>query len=423
MDASGEMLRVEIFVLESAQWRGEPLYLAILRFLQRQGAAGATVLRGIAGFGSHQQIHRATFVDVGADLPLLIVWVDRADRIARLMPQLESMVTGGLIVTQPVRAKLMRTRLLDHFPHDLRVRDVMTPNVLAVGPDEPLTEVAALLLESGVRTLPVVDAQRHVIGIISDGDLLRKGNVALPLSIREALRPQEVAEALPATPLRARDVMTQEVVSVGEDLAIAAAIDVMARRGFKRLPVVDREGRLAGIVSRADILQTVAHVEPHAAPVRRPGGAIQRVADVMQTEVPAVRADTPLSAVVEALAEVEQRRVVVVDADGRVQGIITDGDVIRRASAEERPGIVRRMLERLRGAPAEHARYLLVSGRTAVDVMTAPVITIAADATPAEAIRLMQQHRVKRLPVLDAQGRLVGLIGRAGVLRALSEAT
>ena len=84
---------------------------------------------------------------------------------------------------------------------------------------------------------------------------------------------------------------------------------------------------------------------------------------------------------------------------------------------------IERMLERLRGAPAEHARYLLVSGRTAVDVMTAPVITIAADATPAEAIRLMQQHRVKRLPVLDAQGRLVGLIGRAGVLRALSEAT
>jgi CBS domain-containing protein len=217
--------------------------------------------------------------------------------------------------------------------------------------------------------------------------------------------------------------MTPDVVSVPQDLPIAAAIDVMAQRGFKRVPVLDHAGRLVGLVSRADILQTVAQVVPQAAPQRTPSGRVQQVADVMQRDVPTVRFDTPLSTVVDALAEGEQRRVVVVDAQDHVLGIITDGDVIRRASAEERPGVVRRMVKRLRGSAAPTARHLLVSGRVAADVMTTPVVTIAADATPSAAIRLMQAHRVKRLPVLDANGRVVGLIGRAGVLQALSEAT
>lgn len=423
MNTTQEMLQVQIFVLENAVWRGEPRYLAILHLLQRQGVAGATVLRGYMGFGSHQRLHTATLVDVGADLPLVIFWVDRADRVARLLPQIEALLeNGGLIVSFPVTATHLQQRLLDHFPHDLQVRHLMTRHVLTVGPDASLSEVAELFLHGGVRTIPVVDAEQRVVGIITDGDLLRRGDMALPLSIREALHPQEVAASVPPTHLHARDVMTREVTGVREDMVIAAAIDVMAEHGFKRLPVLDQHGHLVGIVSRADILQTVAHVVPHATPQRSPSGAVQRVGDVMQQDVPTVRPTTPLVEVLEALAGVEQRRVVVVDEMGRVAGIITDGDLLRRASAEERPGILGRMRERLGGA-AHHERHLLVSGRVAADIMTTPVITIGVESAPSEAIRLMIEHSIKRLPVLDSEGRLVGLIGRAGVLKALSEAT
>lgn len=423
MNTTQEMLQVQIFVLENAAWRGEPRYLAILRYLQRQGVAGATVLRGSMGFGSHQRLHSATLVDVGADLPLVIFWVDRADRVARLLPQIEALLAdGGLIVSFPVTATHVKQRLLEHFPHDLQVRHLMTRHVLTVALDDRLSEVAELFLQGGIRAIPVVDADRMVVGIITDGDLLRRGDLALPLSIRAALHPHEVVAAVPPTQLRARDVMTREVVGVREDMLIAAAIDVMAQRGYKRLPVLDQQGRLVGIVSRADILQTVAHVVPHATPRRDPSGAVQRVGDVMQQDVPTVRPATPLADVLEALAGVEQRRVVVVDELGRVTGIITDGDLLRRASAEERPGILGRMRERLHGA-ATHERHLLVSGRVAADIMTTPVSTIGVDAAPSEAIRLMLEHGVKRLPVLDPEGRLAGLIGRAGVLKALGEAT
>jgi CBS domain-containing protein len=143
----------------------------------------------------------------------------------------------------------------------------------------------------------------------------------------------------------------------------------------------------------------------------------------MQTEVPVVKVSTPLVEVLEDLAGIEQRRVVVVDEAGRVAGIITDGDLLRRAGAEERPGILQTLMDRLRGGSDTHGHQLKLAGRAAASVMTSPVVTIDVDASPVEALRLMIEHRIKRLPVVDAEGHLVGLIGRAGVLRALSEAT
>jgi CBS domain-containing protein len=142
----------------------------------------------------------------------------------------------------------------------------------------------------------------------------------------------------------------------------------------------------------------------------------------MQTKVPVVKVAASLAEVLEDLAGIEQRRVVVVD-EGRVAGIITDGDLLRRAGAEERPGILQTLMDRLRGGSSTHGHQLKLAGRAAASVMTSPVVTVDVDASPVEALRLMIEHRIKRLPVVDAEGHLVGLIGRAGVLRALSEAT
>lgn len=419
MNAPNDMRQVQIFVLERAQWHGEPLYQAIVRLLQRNGAAGATVLRGVAGFGAHHHLHRATFVDVGADLPLVILWVDRAERVARLLPQIEVMVESGAIVTFPVTAIQRQPPFQEHLPHDLRVGHVMTQAVVSVTPDTPISTIVERFLHESLRTIPVVDDEQHIVGVISDGDLLRRAKLALPLSIREALTPRELG-APPEIALRARDVMTEKVVTVPVNLPLVKAIDRLARLGFKRLPVVNGDARVVGILSRADVLQAIAHAAPPVMRPSEPSPHPRHVADVMQRDVPTVRHDTPLTDVVEALASVEQRRVVVVDAAQQVLGIITDGDVIRRATAEERPGIVRRMLERLRGGSTGHARALVISGRTAAAVMTTPVVTIAADALPEQALRLMLDHGVKRLPVLAADGQFVGLIGRAGVLRALS---
>lgn len=95
----GEQMLVRIFIGEGAKWRRKPLDRALLERLRAEGFAGATVIRGIAGFGATSVIHTANIVDLSADLPVLIEVVDDAPHIGKLLPLLDEMLTGGALVT------------------------------------------------------------------------------------------------------------------------------------------------------------------------------------------------------------------------------------------------------------------------------------------------------------------------------------
>jgi len=113
-----------------------------------------------------------------------------------------------------------------------------------------------------------------------------------------------------------------------------------------------------------------------------------------------------------------RRRAVVVDADRQVLGIITDGDLLQRSQHAANPGLLRRLHYLVTGQSSAPASVLAAT-ETAADLMTTPVITVSVKATPDEALRLIMQYGVKRLPVVDENGRLVGLLGRASLLRGL----
>jgi hypothetical protein len=102
MDIAGEALEVRIYVGEADRHDGAPTYEAVVRLLRARGCAGATVLRGIEGFGAHSRIHTASVLRLSSDLPVVIVAVDRAERIAALLPELAGMVDGGLVTTSAV---------------------------------------------------------------------------------------------------------------------------------------------------------------------------------------------------------------------------------------------------------------------------------------------------------------------------------
>lgn len=95
----GEQLLARIFVGESDKWHHQPLHRALLERLRREGFAGATVLRGVAGFGANSVIHTASLVDLSADLPIVIEIVDDQEHMDRLLPILDEMLTGGALVT------------------------------------------------------------------------------------------------------------------------------------------------------------------------------------------------------------------------------------------------------------------------------------------------------------------------------------
>jgi uncharacterized protein len=100
IEGEGQLLRV--FVGESDRWEGRPLYEAIVRKVREKGLAGATVLRGMQGFGAHSRIHSTKILRLSEDLPIIIEIVDKAERIEEILPDLDRMVTEGLITQERV---------------------------------------------------------------------------------------------------------------------------------------------------------------------------------------------------------------------------------------------------------------------------------------------------------------------------------
>lgn len=420
MEIIGKAQKVTIYIGESDRWEHQPLYTAILELLRRENCAGATVTRALAGFGAASRIHTASIVALSSDLPLIIEWVDNPVRVERVMPHLRVMVTEGLITVQDVEVVTYSHRRLREFPAAAPVHDVMSHEVLAVHPETPLAEAVELLLDKVYRTLPVVDERRRVVGIVTDGDLLKRGNL-LAITAQKELTQAEVAQALAEirqSGQQVATVMTPNPATVTPETTLADAVHLMATRDVKRLPVVDEQGHLLGMLSRVNVLRALA--EPPVAETKRqalPPGQHTRVGEIMMTRVPTVAADASLEEVIESLVTHARRRVVVIDNDRHVLGIITDGDLIKRATQTERPGIVQSLLRR---TSLEQADRFRLQKRTAADVMSSPAITVTPDTSLLDALQLLLRHHVKRLPVVDEQDYLVGLVGRGGILQALS---
>lgn len=98
LEGPGTALRV--FIGESDTWHGEPLYRAIVLRARDTGLAGATVLRGIEGFGAHSRLHTARILRLSEDLPVVVEIVDTPEKIAAFLPILDEMVSEGLVTTQ-----------------------------------------------------------------------------------------------------------------------------------------------------------------------------------------------------------------------------------------------------------------------------------------------------------------------------------
>ena len=141
----------------------------------------------------------------------------------------------------------------------MQARDVMTGTVVTVRPETPVREIARLLLEHRVSAVPVTDAAGTLLGIVSEGDLMRRAETGTerPSSWWLSLLSSPEDEALAFVKShggRAEDVMTRDLVTVADDTPLEEVAAVLERRRIKRVPVL-HAGRLAGILSRADLLR------------------------------------------------------------------------------------------------------------------------------------------------------------------------
>jgi len=147
-----------------------------------------------------------------------------------------------------------RVRLAQKIP----VSAVMTTNVISVRPDADVHEVTRLLGENKVSGLPVVDAENGVIGLISEADVLSMTGVKREHTFRDVIR-HVLGEPVPGDRqgTRVQDFMTSPAITVKPDTDLRDAARILDEKRIKRLPVVDDEKRLVGIISRADIVRAM----------------------------------------------------------------------------------------------------------------------------------------------------------------------
>jgi CBS domain-containing protein len=162
----------------------------------------------------------------------------------------------------------------------MRVQDIMTTDVCAVGPETPVVEIARRLTERRISAVPVINAERSVLGIVSEGDLLRRPEIGteprrswwLELVGTTDARAREYVKT---HGIAARDVMTRHVVVVDEAKSLGDVADILQSHGIKRVPVV-RDGKLVGIVSRGDLVRALAQTPlPAAGSASRDDRAIE----------------------------------------------------------------------------------------------------------------------------------------------------
>ena len=144
----------------------------------------------------------------------------------------------------------------------MRVRDVMTHNVISVEAGESILHAARLMLQNRISGLPVVDASGALVGIVTEGDFLRRGEIGTarqrPKWLEFFLGPGRLAsEYVHESGRKVGEVMTPDPYTVSEDDPLEKVVALMERHRIKRLPVT-REGRMVGVISRANLLHALA---------------------------------------------------------------------------------------------------------------------------------------------------------------------
>jgi len=144
----------------------------------------------------------------------------------------------------------------------MQVKDVMTRNVISIGADEPVVKAARLMLQNRISGLPVVDKDGELLGIVTEGDFLRRGELGTerrrPKWLEFIVGPGKLAQEYVHTAGRkVEEIMTPDPETAAETDSLERVVEVMERRHIKRLPVM-RDGRMVGIVSRANLMHALA---------------------------------------------------------------------------------------------------------------------------------------------------------------------
>ncbi|NJK80480.1 MAG: CBS domain-containing protein [Chloroflexaceae bacterium] len=406
--------RVRIYLSENDYWDNQPLHVAVLKVLQREGATGATVFAGHTGFGPRMAMRSADFM-LSDHHPMVVEWVDRADTVQRILPLLNDLLGQTLITFEEVQLYRASLRTQGPFSGELNIGNVMQTNLQTVTPTTALGAALAQMLSHQQRTMPVIEENR-LVGVLTDYECERR--LGLPISMRllRVLTAEEQQAILEQHGQQTvQDAMNSYPRTVYMGGALPQALITMIEWNYDQVPVVARDGSYAGLIGSEDILR---------AAVTRPSGEdgevrtidlTTNVQMVLQSIAPTVHIDRPLPDVVRQLLQTPLRYLIAIDDERRVRGTISDTDLLQRLNGNERAAL----LTTLQQTPPALTDGLLQSSYTLAQIVERDITVFKPQYNILEAGRRLLELKQERAPVVDDNGSLMGIVTRSGLLRAL----
>lgn len=409
---------IEIFTNEEARYRGKPIADAVIEYISGlKIAARCIVTRGIAGCYESGEVATGRLEVLSFNLPIRIYIVLPAAATDQVLAGLDQLVGSGILALHDLTV-VSHKAANTFFPRQLTVRDVMTADPARVETGSPVSEAARLLLSSIFTGLPVVDAGGRPVGVVTQGDLIAKGGLPLRLGLlAESAQGDEEAVMVTLAQKRVEEIMTAPAVIIQEDRPLTEAVDIMLANKLKRLPVVGKGGRLVGMLSRLDIFKTVMREAPDWEAFRAQEitvNNLRTVKDILRRDTRTVSPETTIDTVIQIINGNDIQCVAVVNGNGTLIGMIADSDLLHYFKPD--PEGLRALFARL-ARPSGKDLAERLAATTAFDVMCSDLLTVEEDMLVEEAIRLMTEKRLKRLPVIDTAGRFKGMISRDSLLR------
>lgn len=415
MTAGEPVQRVRIYLNERDLREGQALYITVLERLRREGATGATALRGMGGFGAGHRMRASGIVSVTETQPVVIEWVDRIERIARVMPLLDDLLEEALVTIEELRA--YRARLRSNGPFGSQtVGEMMDRAALAFPETTTVREALRQVLTLYQPILPVIDSQRRVISVLTDLDLERRAGLPLPLHVVQVLRPDEREDLLRLVPERPlAELIAEEPRTSYIQASIPQVVATMIEWGLEALPVVDRDGSFAGLIGIGQALQAALDARRSNDGAIRDAELPPPVRLLMQTTVPTIAAATPVAATLRQLLAAPERFLVVTEV-GRPVGVLSVAVALGRLEAPLRY----EFLQALR-MPNSQPGFAGADPEWSAATLAAAAPTIAELATQDDAIALLLNSGSERLVAISEEGLLVGLLGQRALLRGLAQ--
>ncbi|RMF90024.1 MAG: CBS domain-containing protein [Methanobacteriota archaeon] len=277
----------------------------------------------------------------------------------------------------------------------MKVKDIMTTEVICAEVPGKSEEALSLILKHNVTGLPVIKkGTKELMGIVSKTDFARN--------------PDEGQLAL---------LMTRDVITTTPETDVSEAVKRLLVAGIKRMPVVDGDNNLVGIVTSEDLVwKAVSRLDSD-----------EKVVSYMMKSFTAVWMDTPLKVASEIMRLSGSRALLVLDSNAKLYGVLTDTDLLKVAQLTEST----KKSEMSGGTEGDSwgwdskniiyitKKRLEVPDKTVADIISEKVVTATKGTTIGECAKKMAAARVELVPVIDAEGNIVGVVRDVDLLRAL----